>query len=85
MASRFTFTRTAVRNEKETFSVSVHHEDGSANVVGKVIHFWVRHIEMMGWEAIGHDGHRAVHKTRHQAAMALIWDGNGYPFPMQRA
>lgn len=85
MATEFTFARTFVRNEKEIFSVSLINPDGTTKVVGRVIHWWIRHLEMMGWEAIGHDGHRGVHETRHQAAMALEWDGVGYPFPMRRA
>jgi hypothetical protein len=40
---------------------------------------------MMGWEAIGADGHRGVHEHRYQAGKALIWDGKGYPFPMSMA
>jgi hypothetical protein len=81
----FTYIRTAVKGEKETFAVSVHNPDGTSTYVGTVIHFWIRHMEMMGWEARARDGHRAVHKERRQAALALIWDGKGYPFPMSRA
>lgn len=81
----FTYVRTAVKNEKETFAVSVSGPDGTSTRVGTVIHFWIRHMDMMGWEATAPNGdHRAVHKTRHQAAQALIWDGKGYPFPMNR-
>jgi len=87
---QFIYIRTAVKGEKETFSVSVVHPDGTSTPVGTAIHWWIRHLEMMGWEGIGTEGdHRAVHQTRHQAALALIWDwdGKGYPnpFPMARA
>jgi hypothetical protein len=61
---------------KKTYYVFV---DGSA--IGSVIYFWIRHLEIFGWEAIGLDGHRAVHSTQEKAARALIWDGKGYPFP----
>jgi hypothetical protein len=41
-------------------------------LVGSVVHYWVRHLEMFGWEAIGQDGHRGVHPTRDKAAKALL-------------
>ena len=53
--------------------------------IGSVIYFWISHLERIGWEAIGADGHRAVHETRLQAAKALLWDGKGYPFPIAKA
>jgi hypothetical protein len=81
----FTFRRVAVKGEKQTFAVFVTHPNGTVTQIGTAIHWWIRHLEMMGWEALAADGHRAVHKTRHQAAMALLWDGTGYPFPMARA
>lgn len=72
----FVFKDGGQRNQKKTYHVWV---DGS--LIGSVIHFWVSHLEMVGWEAIGHDGHRAVHTTRDKAAKALLWNGKGYPFP----
>lgn len=84
-APDFTFIRTAVKSEKETFAVMVRNPDGTSTYVGQVIRWWIKHLEMIGWEAIGHDGHRAVHKHQDQSAKALIWDGKGYPFPMSRA
>lgn len=85
MKPSFTFKRISVRREKEVFAVAAIHADGTSSHVGNIIHFWIRHLEMMGWEAVGLDGHRAVHKFRDQAAMALIWDGTGYPFPLARS
>ena len=49
----------------------------------------VPHLEHGGaqvhlWRATGHDGHRAFHEHSWQAALALAWDGTGYPFPFAR-
>ena len=73
----FVFADGGQKGLTKTYFVSV---DGAS--VGTVIHFWIKHLRMFGWEAIGHDGHRAVHTTMDKAAKALIWDGKGYPFPI---
>jgi hypothetical protein len=77
----FSFVKIAAKGAKETFHAFVTSPEGVKTLVGTIIHFWIEHMEMMGWEAIASDGHRAVHKHRWQAAQALIWDGKGYPFP----
>jgi hypothetical protein len=65
-----------------TFRVSVTRPDGTVDTVGTVRHFYIRHMEMHGWEATGPDGHLAVHEHRWQAAWALTWNRRGYPFPL---
>lgn len=82
MAKKSVFEYITISSVKSTttFQVKV---DGI--FVGTIIHFWIKHLEMMGWEAIGPDGHRAVHKNQLQASKALVWDGKGYPMPFSNS
>lgn len=72
----FEYTEISHSKSKKTLGVKA---DGV--FVGTIIHFWIKHLEMMGWEAVGQDGHRAVHYNQLQASKALVWDGKGYPMP----
>ncbi len=71
----FRFTRIA--GKKPIYSVSL-----GETVVGMVERFFVRHLQMEGWEATASDGHRGVHEHRWQAAGALVADLTKYPFPI---
>ena len=72
-ANQFHFTRL----KGSFYSVSV-----GGKVVGTVKRFFIRHLQMEGWEATASDGHRGVHHHRWQAAGALVADLTGYPFPI---
>lgn len=75
----FAFTKLGRKSE---YSVFVQYPDGRKLPVGKVNRFFIRHLDMEGWEATGANGeHRAVHHTRWQAAGALVADLANYPFP----
>ena len=67
------------------FRVRGRHQDGSVTVLGEIKFIKIRHLRQSAWEATGLDGsHRAVHAEKWQAALALAWDGTGYPFPIIR-
>jgi hypothetical protein len=68
---------------RSCYRVAGYYPDGSRKVLGRVERKWFRHLNQYGWEATGEDGsHRAVHRFRWQALWALLWDGQGYPFPV---
>lgn len=73
---------TKLADHQPTFRVSVTQPDGALMSVGTVRYFYIRHMKQHGWEATGPDGHLAVHEHRWQAAWALTWDRQGYPFPL---
>jgi hypothetical protein len=58
--------------------------DGSTKALGVAEFKKVRHIPDPCWEVTAPDGHRGMHDFRWQAEEALMWDGNGYPFPFTR-
>jgi hypothetical protein len=71
--------------QRPRFAVRGRRLDGSVTLLGEIEYRKIPHLQQYGWEATGVDGsHRAVHDERWQAALALAWDGTGYPFPMIR-